>query len=928
MFERGFVVLKSIELFGFKSFADRTRIELAEGATAIVGPNGCGKSNIVDALKWVLGEQAYKSLRASSMEEVIFNGTEYRKPVNVAEVSLVFSNDEKVLPLDVAEIEVKRRMYRSGENEYFINGAQVRLKDVRELFFDTGIGKSSYSILEQGKIDQILSTKPEDRRYVFEEAAGITRYRAREKEAEHKLAKTRENMEHVESILSEVKKQYDSLKKQADKAEKYRQLSEGLFRLEVAQAVNKLRGLEKQSDRAQKKLDDARKNRDELKAKIDKLNESMEDSLDFMNSMEAELSSCQKSLYGLEVKRNSVLSQIRLLSEQLGEIEGKIETDKIRIKGLYDRMERIKRSIVEKQEEKERADEEISRIGRNVDSFKQSIALTEQKIESYQSEIKEREEEIEDLEKRLGALQGELTEITDVIVSKLDEGLKQVGFSVPARRRLKQELQNKLERFSIILRGKKERFEDAQRVGDFSGIGPELWSELDEVLAEIKELYRQYVETEPLFLEDFLSPEGFITKKRNVDEALKDVRGKIQDNRSRISYLRLEIEDCHEKNAERRATLEELNVSLARLDEVKKAVDETIAGFERDFEETRKTAAALEEEQKMTQNRKLAVEEGIFALEEEKLRIDKEEDELKKRIEAVEESIRERNKAISSGEQQLKASVELLSSYQQEVEKAQIELTRLRGEIEAIKSFFKEQHGRSLDEFKNIDIPDDLSSRIAAQKQEIRSLGNVNFMATEEFRQISERYEFLTSQIADLEKAERDLEGVVTQIRKESSELFVDAYEKIKKNFHIIFRRLFGGGRAEIKLVDPDNPLSSGISILAQPPGKKLEHIGLLSGGERSMTAVALLFAMYMVKPSPFCILDEIDAALDEGNVGRFVNMLREFSSKSQFIVITHNKKTVSGTDSIVGITMEESGVSKVISIRISQEEEREGTPV
>jgi chromosome segregation protein len=331
------VFLKSLEILGFKSFADRTLIEFSDGISALLGPNGCGKSNVVDAIKWVVGEQSARSLRAESMDDVIFNGTETRKSLSVAEVAIIISNETGLLTLDVPEIAIKRRLYRSGESEYFINGKQAKLKEIRELFWDTGIGKSAYSVMEQGKIDQILSSKPEDRRYLFEEAAGITKHKVRSREAEQKLERTEENMRQIQGILGEVKRSHDSLKTQSDKTLKYRALREEIFAAELDVHLLRLRQFVQEKDRRDDELAGRKSERDSVKAEIDAINLSLEENLDIVNGMEATLVDHQKTIYGLAVERVGKEKQRKLLDERAAESRGKIEQSTLRAKSVRGR---------------------------------------------------------------------------------------------------------------------------------------------------------------------------------------------------------------------------------------------------------------------------------------------------------------------------------------------------------------------------------------------------------------------------------------------------------------------------------------------------------------------------------------------------------------------------------------------------------------
>ncbi len=430
--------LTSVELFGFKSFAERSRIEFTPGISALLGPNGCGKSNVVDAIKWVLGEQATRSLRAEKMEDVIFNGTENRKALNVAEVTLTLSNDQGILPIDVSEISIKRRLYRSGESEYFINSTPVKLREIRELFYDTGIGKSSYSIMEQGKIDQVLSNRPEERRLIFEEAAGITKYKIKGQEAERKLERTEENMRQVEGILGEVRRSHDSLKVQAEKTLSFRELREESFRLELDIQLLRLKSFIEDKDRKDEKLSDVSGRRDGLRQEIDGINETLEKNLDIVNSMEAKLIESQKKLYGLDLEKSNRESQLRLLAERMGELEGKIASDTAREKTIRAKIASLDEEEQEKRRGVEEIRERIAEVEENIRGFEQSIEAAGTRIRENEQEVTRKETEIREMEKRREELQRDLRVLTDDIVTQLDRRLKESGYSYQERRRLEE----------------------------------------------------------------------------------------------------------------------------------------------------------------------------------------------------------------------------------------------------------------------------------------------------------------------------------------------------------------------------------------------------------------------------------------------------------------------------------------------------------
>ncbi len=924
--------LKSIELFGFKSFADRTAVEFSDGISALLGPNGCGKSNVVDAVKWVLGEQATKSLRADKMEDVIFNGTEQRKALNVAEVTLVLSNDTGILPIELSEISIKRRLYRSGESEYYVNGKSVRLRDIRELFYDTGIGKSAYSIMEQGKIDQVLSNKPEERRNIFEEAATITKFKIKGQEAERKLERTEENMRQVDNILSEVKRSYDSLQKQSEKTLKYREIREKSFGLEVELQLLRLKSFIEQQDRRQVELKEAEELRNSIKSEINGINESMENRLDQVNSMESRLIESQKKVYGIDLEINSRENQVRMLSERSSEVKAKLETERNREKNIRVKLDTVNKDIIEKQTNIQEISIRIGEIEENINNFQQNIEAAAQRIRQNEDEIQKKQSEITELDGKQVNLEDDLRQITDDIVSELDRGLKDSGYSFKERKQLEEQLINKFASLKIIIKGKRDLYSDYRDSDNLSSAESkriieqnwELLTRLDEEFKQLESFFNQYYETNPRFLDDFIAPEGIITKKRTIDGEIDRIRGAIRECRTRIADLGKENSELSIKIDEYRKTLEELRLNLVQIQTQKTAIQDSLLRSKNERDEQQKLLFQNQEEIKSDEERIERIKEQVEEIQKDKIRLESEEKKLKEDLKNLEQNISSSNNELREKERTLKAKMESLGKVQSKLEGLQMKMTEISTEIRNIYENFQDRHSRDLHEYESgmYEIrkePKDLRDELTALKDEQKSLGHLNLMAPEEFAEVKERYDFLSGQLEDLRKAREDLHRVTKEIKMESSELFVQTYEKIKRNFHMMFRRLFGGGRAELRLSDPDNVLQSGIEIFAQPPGKKLESINLLSGGEKSLTAVSLLFATYMVKPSPFCLLDEIDAALDEQNVGRFINMLMEFSESSQFIIITHNKKTVAGCKTLLGVTMEESGVSRMITLRLDK---------
>ena len=930
--------LKHLTILGFKSFADRTEVSFAGGITALLGPNGCGKSNVVDAVKWVLGEQASRSLRAEKMEDVIFNGTENRKPLNVAEVTLTLANDAGLLPIDMPEIEIKRRLYRSGESEYFINAAPVRLKEVRELFWDTGVGKAAYSVMEQGKIDQILSSRPDERRYLFEEAAGITRFKVRGAEAERNLAKTEENMRQVDIILGEVKRAYDTLKVQSEKTLKFRALREEIFNFELDIQLLRLKQFKYDRDGRQEALNKRTADRDRIHGELDAANRALEANMDEVNSMEGRLVECQKNIYGLAVEKNAREKEAKLLAEQRAESRGKIGQNEGREKQARVKIEELAEDAGEQDAVVRDLRKNVAGIEENIRSFEENIQLAAARIGDNEAAVRRAEEEIRGLEREQGDFEQALAEITDDIVAALDAGLREAGYSAAERRNTEAALEEALGRLHALLSGRETLLRDlAQAVERGGGVHPEELRHIADGLAaalaeaagnteKVLALFESYRKSTPAFIDEFLAPRGIITQKRELDGNIRAAREGVEERRGRIRNLRGDNADLGAKIDEYRATLEELRVNRAKMSAQAQSAEEQARLIRRELAGQEGLLKTIQDELFLDRKRLEEIDERIAETESEIAGLEQKGRLLTAELEKLEEDIARRNGDVAGKRESIKKRMDELARAQEDMEKIHLELVQSETEIKNIQDNFRETHSRDLLEFEEriftiTAAPAELREKLSQARSALRDLGSVNLMAPEEFAEAKERYDFLGGQMADLEKARKDLENLTAEIRSESSALFLSTYNKIKKNFHNMFRRLFGGGRAELRLSDANHVLESGIEIFAQPPGKKLEHITLLSGGERSMTAVALLFATYMVKPSPFCLLDEIDAALDEQNVGRFVQLLREFGSASQFIVITHNKKTVTGAGTLLGVTMEESGVTKVISVRLEHEE-------
>jgi chromosome segregation protein len=928
--------LKSLDILGFKSFADKTRIEFADGITALLGPNGCGKSNVVDAIKWVLGEQKSGALRAEKMEDVIFNGTESRRALGVAEVTLTLANEEGLLPIDMPEIQIRRRLYRSGESEYTINGQEKKLKDIRELFWDTGVGKTAYSVMEQGKIDQILSSKPEDRRYLFEEAAGITSFKVKTRDAELKIARTEENIKQVEALVKEVKRNYDSLEAQSKKTLHYRELKDKIFELERDIQLLRLKQHRDEHNARGETLKRRIEERDSLQLELDETSKSLGDFVDEVNALQIELVESQKNIFGLQKEKIGLENEARLLTEQRGEIQTQISQSESRERVIKLKIEELHEDSDAQDDVVRNLRKQVGGIEENIRSFEENIAIAASKIGENDTTIQNNEAEIKRLEEKIVDSEAKLEHITDDIVSELDAGLKNASYSSSDRVHNQEDLHRALQKLSTLLKGRENLMRDlgeaADRAKDGNAVSPdelkkiavslaEALEEAERLCVEIGALFEKYKAGTPAFIDEFLAPQGIITQKRSLDGEIRAGKDGIAKKRQEISELRQDNEGLSVKINEYRSTLHDLQINRTRMIAQAEAAEAQTKLIKRQITEQEGLLKTIQDELFLVKKRFSEINERISDTEIEIADVEKRGMELVSALEKLEKDISRRNSEVSGKQAKKQKQAEALAKAGFQVEKIHLELAQSETEIKNIQDNFRESHSRDLMEFEEriyqITTPAaELRDSLSAGRESIREIGQINFMAPEEFKETKERYDFLTKQLEDLLKARADMEEVAAISRNKSSEMFMASYNKIKKNFHNMFRRLFGGGQGLLKLVDSDHVLESGIEIFAQPPGKKLENISLLSGGEKSMTAVALLFATYMVKPSPFCFLDEIDAALDAENVSRFVLLLREFSNKSQFIVITHNTKTSTGASTLLGVTMDK-GVTQTVSLKV-----------
>lgn len=921
--------LKSVELYGFKSFADRTKFDFAEGITALLGPNGSGKSNVVDSIKWVLGSQSLSAVRAGKREDVIFNGTDNRKPMPMCEVILTLNNEENILNIQATEVEIKRRMFRNGDNEYYINRERALLRNVKELFMDTGVGKTAYSILEQGKIDQILSLKPEDRRYIFEEAAGISRFKQEGEVAARKLERTDENMAQAEILFREEEKKYNSRKVQMDRLLKSRELTARKEKVEVELQLSYVQSLSKFYKFKEDEIEKDRKQYAELEQSLSSQRTDMDRFESEISSLREQKEELNASLSRTDEQKNGIRKELDLLNERYHDVHERTKQAQFKAQQVQDRLDRDRKNFNDKQAELENIKESIRQIDLSIDKTIAEIAKITKEREEYGNQIEQLNTETDKLADERIAITQKISDLANSIANRLEENIKGSGYSSTLRAKAEKSLFDELAKAKKILSERLEFLKGMSSVDFDHTVYLKALEETDEdikcELDEIKGLFQEYSGTIPIFIDEFTAPEGTLAEKSKLDKELQDTYTKESENKNRITELQGEIDRKGKMLILKDSDLNDLKIEKTQYSTRGQSLKIQI-------EEMRTT---LQQSEFDFSDAKVSIE-GELARESETLNM-------------IEEA-KARQNALSDQLEQLKADIDVInvkieskaeeynsynSKFKDQFDRKQELMTKLAAEKENLKNIneniqkiytdFFDNTGKSLKEFDDHEITqsvEDLKNEAEDVKKKLQDLGYINYMAEEEFNEAKKNYEFYKQNLDDLRKSKEDLEEVIAQIKQKSEELFMDTYSNISVAFEEMFSILFGGGHAKLSLTDEEHILESGIEITAQPPGKKPSSLTLLSGGEKSMTAVALLFATYKVKPSPFCILDEIDAALDAKNIGSFMRVLETFGDKSQFIIITHNKGTVMGASSLLGVTQEELGVSKMISYKLDTSED------
>jgi chromosome segregation protein len=1161
--------LKSLQLIGFKSFAEKTTLEFLPGVTAIVGPNGCGKSNVSDAIRWVLGEQSAKALRGSEMADVIFNGTDGRKPIGMAEVSMTFADvDPKTLSLpgvnlDFNEITITRRVYRDGNGEYLINKTPCRLRDIQNMFMDTGIGRSSYSLMAQGQIDQILSVHPEDRRTIFEEAAGINKYKHQKKEALRKLEYTEANLVRLTDIIKEVKRQIISLQRQAGKARRYKELFDQLKTLDTRLARHKydrlhteITGLESQiadftgkadhfaseiSNREsqisdlrrslaeiERTINDAVARDHELKGESDRHQQRIATNHERITEAEQTIANHHREIAGSEEKihvQEQLLAQLNTEYDQIDALlageQAKLQAQQDALKTLDADLSQKKRSLDEQQTallalesqsahnrnelgaldhkkkhdrlraerlsaEKIQLEDQRRALVARVESFQAGLADLRNAVTTLRATLTVRESEATALADRLrDTAQLHDTSLSEVSQKRARLDVLRQFFAAPdghttlgqvleveppygpaieaaLNHNLRTILADNLDVARTLLTGnatvaapesiggtrsvapetalnfvriRDERFAPllrsllgnvviadnldaalaarqpgravATRTGEFIDEHGVLSAVSSSYIAEITALSDEVTRLQTLVAEIAGQKSESEKAKAALDNELSHLRSELharevtlagkegelnalsterRDLDSKVHTVVFELSAIEQQDAEEKRRRQELLDALANAEQGEQQLREQIASWQQELAglatrreeltgqltELRVAVGGIQHKREAIQAQREPIAGRTRDLQERMQQCRSEIESLTGRIEQFRQEIAESEQkivalagqreqsqqqmaglqhqrsevaaGIEHAEAELKALRQQASDAQQQKSGLDIALAQKRMEAQNLKDRVWQKyqvnvedvagdtitvtvadHGPAISEQVQLPVDwDAIEAQAAELQSKLDAMGPVNVEAIQEYDELEERFKFLSQQHEDLVKAKEQLLQVIAKINSTTKQLFSETFGRIRENFHQMFTELFGGGKANLILLDENDPLESGIEIVAKPPGKQLQSITLLSGGERALTATALLFAVYAVRPSPFCVLDEIDAPLDESNINRFIRILQRFVTQSQFVVVSHNKRTIGMADALYGITMEEHGVSKVVSVKFSPREESE----
>lgn len=975
--------LKKIISHGFKSFADKIVIDLDDGITGIVGPNGSGKSNVVDAVRWVLGEQSVKQLRGEgNMVDVIFSGSKSRNASNVASVTLIFDNSDNYFPLSFSEVSIKRRLYKDGTNEYYLNGERCRLKDITDILLDSGIAKESFNIISQGKIEEIISSKPVDRRVIIEEAAGVLKYKRRKEDALRKLDRTHDNMNRVNDIINELEVQVTPLKEQKETALKYKSVKEELESIEVALIAHDITTINYQYQNNKKKIEEIQNeilnmssstvsseaNITNLKVNLEKLSQDIKTKQNILLDLtkEVEQINSRKNIIverkNYNVEDTKLHSHILELTEDSHKVKNDIERYKIKLEQLNNDLNRLNDEISKIDEKISLEKNNKSKLEQDLSNYVRNEHILNSKIESLRESIDNNDSLPHAVKSvlnnpRLGGIHntiGNLLEVDDEYSLCISIALGASSNNIivdneeSATDAIKYLKANDLGRATFFpLNIIKPKYINADILNNISsdpnyiGVASDLVkydSKYDNIIKnqlgniivvsnlecankigkKVNHSYRVVTldgqilhvggsitgggtfKVRSVLLEKH-ELENNINLLNNIQSGIKEIENKINESDYNLKGLE---DKRYLLNKDTINYIETKNTYLSQLNELNNkytTISEEISGTNNIINNT----LSKEEDEVISKLYEVSGKRDNLLLEISNLQ--NEETVLRDEINELEINLKRDNSLYNNKNKELK-DLEI------ELNRQDVKLDNLLNTLSEVYSITYEK----ANSLYKLEMDEDIArSRVYKLKKTIKDLGIVNLAAIDEYDRVSVRYEFLIKQRDDLVNAENTLLEIIEEMDKVMKIDFKNTFDLVNKHFEETFKELFKGGTAMLKLTNPDNMLETGIDIIAMPPGKKLNSISLLSGGEKTFTAISLLFAILKSRPVPFCILDEVEAALDEVNVDSFGNYLVNLKTKTQFILITHKKRTMEYADVLYGITMQESGVSKLVSVKL-----------
>ena len=976
--------LKKIIAHGFKSFADKITIELSDGIIGIVGPNGSGKSNVVDAVRWVLGEQSVKSLRGDgNMTDVIFSGSKSRNPLNVASVTLVFDNTDSYLPLAFSEVSIKRRVYMDGTNEYYLNGEKCRLKDINDVLIDSGVAKESFNIISQGKIEEIISSKPMERKIILEEAAGVLKYKKRKEDALRKLEKTHSNMSRVDDIVHELEYQIEPLKQQKDMALKYIDIKEQLQGIEIALITSDITNINyKYQDNLGKiealkqelltmtnnsSINEAKI--EEYKLKISKLDEQIKNKQSELLNISSEVEKINgKKLIILERKKYQV-DDIKLhnnvleLKEQSFKIDNDINIINNGIKNMSLDLENINNKLKQQNDYFNKIKDDKYKITTLLSNKIKDETYLNNKIETLKQNIENngtlpysvRSILSNPKLKGINDVIGNLIELDDTYSKAISVSLgvnannivvDNEEYAKEAINYLKTNNIGRATFFPLNIIKSKSIDEETKKILNFEGcVG------IASELIKFDNKYKNIIENQlgnVLICKDIESA-NILSKKINYRYRIVTLEGELlhvggsitggnESKQNNIVSIKYDLENSIKELEKKELEIKQLEQNINQYDELVKNQEDVIYlssrekfNIEESLNEKKSKLSELllkldtnNEEIKGTNN----VLNNSLDKEEEEILNEyyetvKEKDNIQNDLNILLNEKQNLNDELEQFEYSCKKENSSYNLKNNELKTLEIEVNRNDVKLDTLLNNLNENYNMTYEKavsLYKLELDEEIArKKVNKLKQDLKEIGDVNLTAPAEYDKVSTRYEFLLNQREDLVKAENILLEIIDELDSVMKKEFLNTFNIIKKNFTETFKELFKGGTAELKLTDEENILETGVEIVASPPGKKLTSISLLSGGEKTFTAISLLFAILKSRPVPFCILDEVEAALDEVNVDSFGNYINKLKEKTQFILITHKKKTMEYVDLLYGITMQESGVSKLVSVKLEE---------